>query len=866
MIVVTGKRFGKVLMSAALVWVGATVLWAQGGTTASRPQSATAPRATSPSTPAQPQSTTPARPQPTAATAAPPAAAADQTAKHQAFIKQYCISCHNSRTASPANEPVNLETASLTNLLPQAATWERVLRKLSVRAMPPQGMPHPTEADYAGFTTWLSSSLDRAWQGKSTPGRYVVHRLNRTEYANAIRDLLALDIDVTELLPSDGANFGFDNIASALGTSPLLLERYLTAAQRISTMAVGDPTMRPGTTEYSISREFSQNMHVDGLPLGTRGGTVVNHVFPADADYKLFGRLVRGVEEGYAGVESNETPDTFVITIDGEEVFTAEVGGKQDHEVQSKDMNEAKALIDARMTGKVFVTAGPHEVGYTWKERPARRQDVWQPAQRDSQEVHMIGGLARLKTVGVEGPYDVKGVSNSVSRDRLFVCKPSSAADEAACAEKIFTNLTRRAYRRPVTAADIEAPMAFYKQARDGKESFDAGIRVGVARVLASPSFLYRMERDPVGVRAGVAHQVSDVELASRLSFFIWSSIPDQTLMNLAVAGRLRQPGVLTAQVKRMIEDEKADALINNFTGQWLQLRNLESKVAPDLLMFPDFDDNIRKAFRRETEMFFGYILRENRSAMELLSADYTFVNERLAKHYGIPGVYGSRFRQVKIADPNRRGLLGQGSILSLTSVATRTSPVFRGKFVLTTFLNTPPPPPLPNVPTLEESNKDAAPKTVREQLERHRNNPVCASCHRIIDPAGFALEKFNSVGQWREVTETGAAIDTGGVLADGAKVDGPIALRNAILGRPEAFATVLTERLLTYALGRGVEPSDMPVVRSIVKKSAPNNYRLESIVQSIVESAPFQMRTRLESAEPTTRVAQSQERPVSVP
>ena len=631
-------------------------------------------------------------------------------------------------------------------------------------------------------------------------------------------------------------------------------------------MAVGDPNVRPGTTEYSISREFSQNMHVEGLPLGTRGGTVVNHVFPADAEYKLFGRLVRGVEEGYAGVESNETPDTFVITIDGEEVFTAEVGGKQDHEVQSKDMNEAKALIDARMTGKVFVTAGPHEVGYTWKERPARRQDVWQPALRDSQEVHMIGGLARLKTVGVEGPYDVKGVSNSVSRDRLFVCKPSSAADEAACAEKIFTNLTRRAYRRPVTAADIEAPMAFYKQARDGKESFDAGIRVGVARVLASPSFLYRMERDPVGVRAGVAHQVSDVELASRLSFFIWSSIPDQTLMNLAVAGRLRQPGVLAAQVKRMIEDEKADALINNFTGQWLQLRNLESKVAPDLLMFPDFDDNIRKAFRRETEMFFGYILRENRSAMELLSADYTFVNERLAKHYGIPGVYGSRFRQVKIADPNRRGLLGQGSILSLTSVATRTSPVFRGKFVLTTFLNTPPPPPLPNVPTLEESNKDAAPKTVREQLERHRNNPVCASCHRIIDPAGFALEKFNSVGQWREVTETGAAIDTGGVLADGAKVDGPIALRNAILSRPEAFATVLTERLMTYALGRGVEPSDMPVVRSIVKKSAPNNYRLESIVQSIVESAPFQMRTRLESAEPTTRVAQSQERPVSVP
>jgi mono/diheme cytochrome c family protein len=878
----------KVLMSAALVWVGAAALWAQAGTgtTASRPQSATAPRASSPA-PA-PASSTPGRTQTASAVQAP--AAPDQTAKYQAWVKQYCISCHNSRTASPANEPVNLETASLTNLLPQAATWERVLRKLSVRAMPPQGMPHPTEAEYVGFTTWLANSLDRAWMGKSTPGRYVVHRLNRTEYANAIRDLLALDIDVTELLPSDGANFGFDNIASALGTSPLLLERYLTAAQRISTLAVGDPNVRPGTTEYPISREFSQSLHVEGLPLGTRGGTVVSHVFPADAEYKLFGRLVRGVEEGYAGVEGNETPDTFIITIDGEEVYSAEVGGKKDHEVQAKDMNEAKALLDARMTGKVFVTAGPHEVGFTWKERPARRQDVWQPALRDSQEVHMIGGLARLRTVGVEGPYNVKGISMSASRDRLFVCKPASAADESAlasakgsaesrrsaptirasedgCAEKILTNLARRAYRRPVNTADVEAPMTFYKQAREDNGSFDAGIRAGVARILASPSFLYRIERDPVGVRAGVAHPVSDVELASRLSFFLWSSIPDQTLMNLAVAGRLRQPGVLASQVKRMIADERADALINNFTGQWLQLRNLESKVAPDLLMFPDFDDNIRKAFRRETELFFGHVLRQNRSAMELLSADYTFVNERLAKHYGIAGVYGSKFRQVKLADPNRRGLLGQGSILSLTSVATRTSPVFRGKFILTTFLNTPPPPPLPNVPTLEESNKDAAPKTVREQLERHRNNPVCASCHRIIDPAGFALEKFNSVGQWREVTETGATIDTGGVLADGSKVDGPIALRNAILSRPEAFATVLTERLLTYALGRGVEPSDMPVVRSIVKKTAPNSYRLSSIVMSIVESAPFQMRTRLEPAETPNRVAQSlPERPVSIP
>ena len=836
------RRF---LMSAALVWVGAAILVAQTAQPA-KPSAPAAPRAAAPVATAAP-----------VAAAAPVASPADAP-KYQAMIKQYCFACHSGRAPQPGNDPVNLEGASLENLLPHAATWERVLRKLSVRAMPPQGTPHPTEAEYVGFTTWLAASLDRAWQGKSTPGRYVVHRLNRTEYGNAIRDLLALDVDVAELLPSDGADFGFDNIATSLRTSPLLLERYLTAAQRISTMAVGDTTVRAGTSEYPISREFTQSGHIEGLPLGTRGGTQVRHVFPADAEYKLFGRLVRGVEEGYAGVEGNETPDTFIITIDGEEVYSALIGGPKDHEVQAKDMNEAKAIVDARMTGKVFVTAGPHDVGFTWRERPGQRQDVWQPALRDSQEVHMIGGLARLKTVGVEGPYNVKGISASASRDKVFICTPASAADEAACAQKIFTNLARRAYRRPVSADDLAPPMQFYKQARDAKGDFNAGVRSGLARILASTSFLYRIEQDSTGVQAGTAHPVSDIELASRLSFFLWSSIPDQTLMDLAVAGKLRQPGVLAGQVRRMIADERANALVNNFVGQWLQLRNLESKVAPDLLMFPDFDDNTRKAFRRETELFFGYILRENRSALELLSADYTFVNERLARHYGIPGVYGTRFRKVQIPDPNRRGLLGQGSILSLTSVATRTSPVYRGKFVLATFLNTPPPPPLPNVPALEEAAKGAktAPKTVRETLELHRSSPVCASCHRIIDPPGFALENFNSVGQWREKTENGAAIDTAGVLADGTKVNGPVALRNAILSRPEAFMTVLTERIMTYALGRGVEPSDMPVVRSIVKRAGQSNYRLASIVQSIVESAPFQMRTRLEPEGTPNRVA----------
>jgi hypothetical protein len=786
---------------------------------------------------------------------------------HRAWLDKNCVGCHNTRSPQPPNDPLNLETASLDDPLPHAATWERVLRKLSVRAMPPQGLPHPPEAEYVAFTTWLSGSLDRAWAARNTPGRYVVHRLNRAEYRNAIRDLLALDVDVSALLPNDGGDFGFDNIAAALRTSPLLLDGYLTAAQRISTLAVGDAKAATGTTEYSINRDFSQNAHIDGLPLGTRGGRVVRHVFPADGEYKLFGRLVRGIEEGYAGVESNDLPHTFVITVDGAEVHAVEIGGHEDHKVQAKDMNEARTILDARMTARVTLTAGPHEIGFTFKERPGQPQDVWQPGQRDSQEIHYIGGLPKLKTVGVEGPYNATGVSSTPSRERIFICRPASAtgsggagpsstADESTCARRILSNLAKRAYRRPVTADDLGAPMAFYRDARESGGSFDAGIRAGLARILASPNFTYRIERDAPGVKPGGAHKVSDVELASRLSFFLWSSIPDVRLLDLAIANRLREPGVLAAEVRRMIADKRADALVSNFVGQWLQLRNLEAKVRPDILAFPDFDDNVREGFRRETELLFSHILREDRSALELLNADYTFVNERLARHYGIPGVYGSRFRKVPVTDPNRRGLLGHGSILSMTSVATRTSPVFRGKFVLTTFLNTPPPPPLPNVPSLEESAKNAGkePKTVREQLDLHRSSPACAGCHRVIDPVGFALENFDPVGQWRTADADGAPLDTRGVLADGSKVDGPVALRNVILSRPEAFATTLTERIMTYALGRGVEPSDMAVIRGIVKKSAQRNYALQSIISGIVESAPFQMRTRLE-AEPTAKV-----------
>jgi mono/diheme cytochrome c family protein len=853
----------KVIAAAALVWTGAAVLLPMEsgfsrtvlGQPASQSgeESARAPAGSPP--PARSQAATLAQPQGKAAGAT----AAAEVARHRAWLKQYCVGCHNERNPLPANDPVKLDSANLDDVLADAATWERVLRKLSVRAMPPQGSPHPSEADYVAFTAWLSGSLDRGWAARSNPGRYVVHRLNRVEYRNAIRDLLALDVDVSALLPNDGGDFGFDNIAAALRTSPLLLDGYITAAQRISTLAVGDPGVHASTTEYSINRDFSQNTHVDGLPLGTRGGRSVRHVFPADGEYKLFGRLVRGIEEGYAGVESNDLPHTFVITVDGEEVYSAEIGGPKDHEAQAKDMNAARIVIDARMTARVKVTAGPHDIGFTFRDRPSQQQDVWQPALRDSQEIHYIGGLPKLKTVGIEGPYNATGVSATPSRERLFVCRPRSATEESACANRIVSGLARRAYRRPVNAVDLEAPLEFYQSARERGESFDAGIRAAVARVLTSPSFLYRIERDPAGMRPGATRQVSDVELASRLSFFLWSSIPDARLLTLAEGGRLREPGMLASEVKRMIADKRADSLVSNFVGQWLQLRNLESKVRPDILDFPDFDDNVREAFRRETELLFDYILRQDRSALELLSADYTFVNERLARHYGIPGIYGSRFRQVKLTDPNRRGLLGHGSILSLTSVATRTSPVYRGKFILSTFLNTPPPPPLPNVPTLEESAKGAAsaPKTVRETLELHRSSPTCASCHRVIDPPGFALEKFNPVGQWRETMPDGSPIDTGGVLADGTKVDGPIALRNAILSRPEAFMTTLTERIMTYALGRGVEPSDMAVIRSIVKKTAQRDYALQSIITSVVESAPFQMRTKLDPGpDPSSRVA----------
>jgi hypothetical protein len=762
------------------------------------------------------------------------------------MVDRYCVGCHNTRNPLPAGAPLALDKVNYADPAADMLTWERVIKKLGVGAMPPQGSPTPGHAELNRFRAALIASLDAAAAKKITPGRFVLHRLNRLEYQNAVRDLLGVTVDVSELLPSDGGDHGFDNIAAALPTSALLLERYLTAALRIADLAVGDAAAEPGAVTFTIPTTTSQYTHVEGLPLGTRGGLVVAHHFPADGEYVFSGRLLKTVAEGLVGVEGHETPHDFIVTIDGRKVFSAPIGGKEDHDAAKGNTPVAREVFDKRMTSpRIKVSAGLHDVGFTFVERPHEEQNVWQPLLRASQEAHNPSGLPRLRNGMIEGPFNVTGLSEMPSRKMLFVCTPTAASQEAACAERILSTVAKRAFRRPVSKADVAEPLEQYSRERKAGGNFDDGIRVGLARILTSPSFLFRSEMSPASLPVGAAHRISELELASRLSFFLWSSIPDDELLNLAIAGRLRAPGVLEAQVKRMIADPRADAMMNAFTGQWLQLRNLD-KVVPDILIYVDFDDNVKQAMRRETELFFASVVRENRSALDLLNADYTFVNERLARHYGIKGVYGTRFRRVPVTDPNRRGLLGQASLLTLTSVATRTSPVLRGKYIISNLLNTPPLAPPAVVPDLAESAHKDKPSTVREQVERHRANPTCAACHRNIDPVGFALENFDAVGQWQTKTRDGLPIDSAGVLADGTKVDGPTALRNALLSRPEVFVGTVAEKMLIYALGRGLEPIDMPVVRGIVRGSAAQKYAMQSIVLGIVRSNPFQMRTKL--------------------
>jgi mono/diheme cytochrome c family protein len=813
---------------------------------------------------ASPQTAAPA-PKPQASAPAPLAPKAPQApsalqapqapADFQAMVAKYCVGCHNTKNPLPAAAPLALDKINFADPGADALTWERVVKKLGVGAMPPQGSPTPGAAELNKFRASLIASLDASAAKKNNPGEYVIHRLNRLEYQNAVRDLLGVTIDVTDMLPSDGGDFGFDNIATALNTSPLLLERYLTTALRVAELAVGDAGAEPGAVTFTIPTTVTQWGQVEGLPLGTRGGISVPYQFPADGEYVFSGRLLKTVAEGLVGVEGHETPYNFLVTIDGAKVFTAPIGGKEDHDAAKGNTPVAREVFDKRMASpRIKVTAGLHDVGFTFIDRPAEEQNVWQPLLRASQEAHNPSGLPRLRNGMIEGPFNVTGVSETPSRQKLFVCRPKGAATEEPCANQILSAVAKRAFRRPVTKVDMEQPVAQYGMERKAGGDFDAGIRVGLARILTSPSFLFRQEANPANLAVGTAYKVSELELASRLSFFLWSSIPDDQLLNLAIAGKLRAPGVLEQQVKRMIADPKADAMMTAFTGQWLQLRNLD-KITPDILMFQDYDDNVRQAMRRETELFFTSVVRENRSALDLMNADYTFLNERLARHYGVQGVYGTRFRKVKVTDPNRRGLLGQASILTMTSVATRTSPVLRGKYVIANLMNTPPLPPLPNVPALEDSGVKDHPTTVREKLERHRASPTCAACHRNIDPVGFALENFDAVGQYQTKTREGLPIDTAGMLADGSKVDGPVALRNAILSRPDVFAGTVAEKMLIYALGRGLQPVDQPVVRAIVRGAAAQNYAMQSIVLGIVRSNPFQMRTKLGNTAATPEV-----------
>ena len=761
-------------------------------------------------------------------------APADRAA-FEATLTQYCVTCHNDRlkTGGLILDPQALGSVA------HADQFEKVVRKVRAGLMPPPGAPRPSVDRLNGLAAWLEEALDRAALAAPNPGRPMLHRLNRAEYANAIRDLLRLDVDTSTLLPPDDSAYGFDNVADVLGVSPSLQERYLAAASRISALAVGDVDIRPSSETYRVRQDLSQNQHIEGLPLGTIGGLRISHFFPVDGEYDFLTKLYRTNLNIVRGLEY---PNEFEVAIDGRPVKRVTIGGPDDLAALFQKPTDTGDAVEARMRVKVPVTAGRHDVTVTFLGNFALKDTQrLQPFLRSSADNFDWTGRPHIQTVAISGPFAVTGPGNSDSRADVFVCHPGGAVSEARCARQILSRLARRAYRRPVTEADVRPVMQFYDEGR-AKGTFDTGIARGLERILASPYFVFRIENDSARP-VGVPYRVSDVELASRLSFFLWSSIPDEELLATAEQGRLRNGAVLTRQITRMLADPRADALIANFAGQWLQLRNVRS-VQPNSDLFPDFDDNLRQGFRRETELLFGSIVRENRPVLDLLTADYTFVNERLARHYGIPGVYGSHFRRVPVKEEARRGLLGHGSILAVTSHAERTSPVLRGKWVLDNLLGLPVPPPPPDIPPLPAAKDGEPPKTLRAQMEAHRASPVCASCHRVMDPIGFALENFDPVGAWR-AREPGGPIDASGQLADGTKINGVVELRRAILSRPDVFVGTLAEKLLIYSLGRGLDTADMPVVRRIVADARRDNYRFSSIIGGIIRSTPFQMRIK---------------------
>jgi mono/diheme cytochrome c family protein len=774
-----------------------------------------------------------AQDQPAAPTAAPVTQAPANTqapASDQALIQKYCVTCHNARAKTGG---LSLEGVNPGEAAAHAELWEKVTMKLRGGMMPPQGMPRPDAATLDAFATTIEKTIDERALRSPDPGHKPVHRLNRTEYGNAVRDLLDLDVDVTSLLPADDESHGFDNIAGVLRISPSLLEQYLGAARTISSLAVGTEKDLV-RADYRVPPDDGQEDHVEGLPLGTRGGLLFKHNFPQDAEYEFSIKLLRNIVGYLTGLEFAHQVE---ISVDGERIFVEQVGGDEDNRASDLAMSATADKIDQRLKKRTFVKAGPRMVGVTFiKRNHAESDEPLQPHERNH-DLQDMNGLPLIDFVSVTGPFNSKGPGDTPSRRRVFTCRPTKPADEANCAKTILSGLARRAYRRPVTSADLEPIMQQYADGRT-KGTFDNGIEQGLRLMLANPKFIFRTETAPVGA---ATQRVTDLELATRLSFFLWSSIPDDQLLDAAAQGRLTRPAVLDQQARRMLSDPRARALVDNFASQWLMLRNLKSHI-PNPGDFPNFDNELRDAFRTETELFFQSIVREDRSVLDLLNADYTFVNERLARHYGIPNVYGSHFRRVHVDQEARRGLLGQGSILTVTSYPNRTSPVLRGKWILENVLGTPPPAPPPNVPTLSDNEPGQEAQSLRARMEAHRRTPTCATCHRVMDPLGFALENFDGVGEWR-VKEQGGAVDPVGQLADGTKVDGPVALRQALNKHPEMFVRTITEKLMTYGLGRGLDYTDMPLVRDISRGAAASNYKWSALVIGIVKSAPFQMK-----------------------
>jgi mono/diheme cytochrome c family protein len=774
-----------------------------------------------------------------AVTQQPSAGATPASAAHRDVVNRYCLSCHNDRLKRGG---LALDTVAAHDVGQNPDVWEKVLRKVRARQMPPIGLPRPDEATYEAVIASLETWLDRAAAANPNPGRTAtLRRLTRTEYQNAIRDLLALEVDAASLLPADESSYGFDNVTVG-DLPPTLLDRYVSAAEKISRVAVGRPSRSPGGDTIRIQADVTQEEHRDGLPIGTRGGAVIRYTFPMDGEYEIQIRLARDRNEHVEGL--NE-PHDLELMLDRVRVQSFTVKPPQREEGFSEDYQPNHDTVDQHLKMRVPVKAGPHAVGVAFLKKPsALLETARQPYQAHFNFYRHPRIQPAVYSISIIGPYAATGAGETPSRRRIFGSRPANPGDEEGSAKRILSALMRRAYRRPVTDADLQGPLELFRNARaeEGPENFEAGIELALAAVLVSPEFLFRVEHDPAGIPPNTVSRISNLELASRLSFFLWSSIPDDELLDAAVAGKLHEPAVLERHVRRMLADTRSRALVSNFASQWLHLRNLAA-ITPDMRLFPDFDDNLRQAFRQETELFFESILREDRSALDLLRADYTFVNERLAKHYGIPHVYGDRFRRITLdRDSKRGGILRHGSILTVTSYATRTSPVIRGKWVLENILGVPPPPPLPDVPALKDNTVDGN-LSVRKRLAEHRTNPTCAACHNLMDPVGLSLENFDAVGRWRTV-EGGAPIDASGGLPDGSTFADVHGLEQALLKRPEIFVGTFAEKLLTYALGRGVESYDAPSIRAIVRESRQQNFRVSSLILGIVKSTPFQMRT----------------------